>query len=67
MKKQQILTSLALCDVGNYLANCPFSTDIGIVYLNPKNGTHWVAYIKQNYFHYYGCWLPQKLYRFTVK
>ena len=42
IKKQQVFSSLSLNDVGIYLGDDPFLSDIGIVNLHPSNGTHWV-------------------------
>ena len=67
IKIQQILSSLYLIDVGIYLGDEPFITDVLIVNLHPTTGTHWVLYIKQNYFISFGCSPPQKLSRFTIK
>ena len=47
IKIQQVLSSLSLNDVGIYLRDGSFSSDIGIVNLHPSKGTHWVAYIKK--------------------
>ena len=47
---QQILSCLGLSDVGIYLGDGLFSTDVGIVNLHPPKGTHWVCYINENYF-----------------
>ena len=49
-KIQKIISSLSLNDVGIYLGDCSIEADIGIVKLHPSKGTHWVAYINQNYF-----------------
>ena len=48
IKIRQILSSLSLNDVGIYLRDGSFSSDIGIVNLHPSKGTHWVCYIKEN-------------------
>ena len=32
-----------------------FTTDSGIVILHPTNGTHWVMFVTEFYFHSYGC------------
>ena len=61
IKVQQILSSLFLSDVGIYLRDGPFKTDIGIVSLHPFQGTDWAAYINRNYFDLYGCPPPKKL------
>ena len=53
--------------VGIYLRDGPFSTDIGVVNSHPSKGTHWVAYIKENFFDSYGCVCPKKLSRFNIK
>ena len=37
------------------------------MFLHPSERTHCVAFIIQNYFDWYGCSLPQKLSKFTVK
>ena len=50
-----------------YLRDGPFSSDIGIVHLHPSKGTHWVCYLKENYFDSYGCVCPKKLSKFIIK
>ena len=67
IKIQNILSSLSLNDVGIYLRNGAFSSDIGIVNLHPSKGTHWVCYINENYFDSYGCSPPKKLSKFIIK
>ena len=67
MKTQQVLSSLSLKDVGFFLRNGPFSTDVRIVKLHSSKGTHWVLYTDENYFDSYGCTLPQKLPKFIIK
>ena len=67
IKIQQILSSLSLNDVGIYLRDGPFLTDIGIVNLHPSKGTHWVLYINENYFDSYGCVSRKKLSKFIIK
>ena len=67
IKIQNILSSLSLNDVGIYLRDGPFSSDIGIVNLHPSKGTHWVCYINGNYFDSYGCSPPKKLSKFIIK
>ena len=67
IKIQQVLSSLKLNDIGIYLRDGPFSSDIGIVSLHPSKGTHWVVYIKEIYFDNYGCSPPQKLSKFIIK
>ena len=67
IKIQQILSSLSSSDVGIFLRDGPFATDEEIVNLHPTNGTHWVAYINQNYFDSYGCSLPNKLSKFILR
>ena len=54
-------------DVGIYLRDGPFESDIGIVNLHPSKGTHWVTYINENYFDSYGCVSPKKLSKFIIK
>ena len=67
IKIQNILSSLSLNDVGTYLRDGPFSSDIGFVKLHPSKGTHWVCYINENYFDSYGCTPPKKLSKFIIK
>ena len=67
IKIKQVLSSLCLNDVGIYLRDGPFSTDIGIVNLHWSRGTHWVCYINENYFDSYGCVPPEKLSKFIIK
>ena len=67
IKIQQVLSSLGLSDVGIYLRDGPFESDIGIANLHPSKGTHWVVYISENYFDSYGCAPSQKLSKFIKK
>ena len=66
-KIQQVLSSVSLNDIGIYLRDGPFSSDIGIVFLHPLKGTHWVCYLNEKYFDSYGCSPPQKLSNFIKK
>ena len=66
-KNHQIFSSLALNNVGIYLRDGPFTTDVGIVNLYPTKGTNWDAYIVQNYFDSYGCSPPQKPSRIIIE
>ena len=43
IKRQQVLSSLSLNDVGIYLRDGPFEFDIGVVNLHPSKRTHWVC------------------------
>ena len=67
IKIQQVLSSLTLKDVGIYLRDGPFKSDIGIVNLHPIIGSHWICYINENYFDSYGCVSPKKLSKFIIK
>ena len=67
IKIKNILSSLSLNDVGIYLRDGPFKSDIGIVNLHPLKGTHWVCYINENCFDSYGCVPPKKLSKFIIK
>ena len=67
IKIQQVLSSLSLNDVGIYLRDGPFKSDIGIVNLHPSKGTHWVTYMNENYFDSYGVVCPKKLSKFIIK
>ena len=67
IKIQQVLHSIGLNNVGIYLRDGPFESDIGIVNLHPSRGSHWVCYINENYFDSYGCAPPKKLSKFIIK
>ena len=67
VKIQQVLSSLSLDGVGIYLRDGPFKSDIGIVFLHPSKGTHWVCYINENYFDSCGCICPKELSKFIIK
>ena len=67
IKMQQILSSLSLKDVGIYLRDGPFESNIGIVNLHPSKGTHWVCYINENYFDSFGCVPPKKLSKYIIE
>ena len=67
IKIQQVLSSLSLNDVGIYLRDGPFESDIGVVNLHPSKRTHWVCYINGSYFDSYGCVCPKKLSKFIIK
>ena len=67
IKIQEVLSSLSLDDVGIHLRDGPFKSDIGIVILRPSKGTHWVCYIKENYFDRHGCAPPKKLSKKILK
>ena len=53
--------------MGTCLGNAPFSKDIGVVYLHPSKGTHWLCYINENYSDSYGFIRPKKLSKFIIK
>ena len=63
----QLFSSLGLNEVGIYLRNGPFQSDIGIVKLHPTKGTHWVCYRNEKYFDSYGVVCPKKLSKFILK
>ena len=67
IKIQQVLSSLSLNDIGIYLREGPFESDIAIVNLHPSKGTHWVCYINENYFDSYACVPPKNLSKFIIK
>ena len=67
LKIQQVLDSIGLNNVGIYLRDGPFSSDIGIVILHPSKGTHWICYINGNFFDSYGCVCPKKVSKFIIK
>ena len=66
-KIQKVLTSIGLDNVGIYLRDGPFPSNIGIVKLHPSKGTHWVCYINENCFDSYGVICPKKLSKFIIK
>ena len=66
IKIQQVLSSLSLNDVGIYLRDGPFKTNIGVINLHPSKGTHWTCYVNENYFDSYGCVCPKKLSKFII-
>ena len=47
VKMQQVLSYLEVCDVGIYLRDGPFSSNIRIVTLLLSKGTHWVAHVSE--------------------
>ena len=67
IKIQQVLNSIGLNNIGTYLRDGPFESDIGIVNLHPSKGTHWVCYINENYFDSYGVVCPKKVSKFIIK
>ena len=67
IKIKQILNSIGLKNVGIYLRDDPFKSDIGIVNLHSSKGSHWVCYINENYFDSYGCVCPKKLSKFIKR
>ena len=67
MEINRVLSSLSLNDVGIYLKDGSFESDIGIVNLHPSKGTHWVVYINEHYFDSYGSAPPKKLSKFIIK
>ena len=67
IKIQQVHNSIGLNNVGIYLRDGPFSSDIGIVNLHPSKGTHWATYINENYFDSYGVVCPKQLSKFIIK
>ena len=66
IKIQHVISSLSLDDVGIYLREGPFSSDIGFVNLHPSKGTHWVCYINENFFDSCECDCPKKLSKFII-
>ena len=67
IKIQQVLCSIGLNNVGIYLRDGPFESDIGIVNLHHSKGIHWVCYISENFFDSYGCVCPKNLSKFIIK
>ena len=67
IKIQQVLNSIGLNNIGIYLRDGPFESDIGIVNLHPSKETHWVCYINENYSDSYGVVCPKKLSKLIIK
>ena len=67
IKIQQLHNSIGFNNVGIYLTDGPFSSDIGIVILHSSKGTHWITFMNENYFDSYGCVPPKKLSKFITK
>ena len=67
IKIQQVLSSLGKNDVGIYIRDGPFDSDIRILNLHLWKGTHWVCYINEIYIDSYGCFCPKKLSKFIIK
>ena len=49
IKIQQVLSSLSLNDVGIYLRDGLFESNIGVVNLHLSKGSHWVLLINENF------------------
>ena len=49
-----VRSSLSLSDVGIYFRDDSFSSDTEIVNLHPSKSTHWLGYLNENYFMFYG-------------
>ena len=64
---QQVLSFLFLNDVRIYLRDGIFSSDITTVNLHPSKGKHLICYNKENFSDSYGCSLPNKLSKFSIK
>ena len=67
IKIRQVPDSIGLDNVGIYLRDDTFKSDVGIVNLHPSKGSHWVCYKNENYFDSYGCVCPKKLSNFIIK
>ena len=68
IKIHEVLKKMGLdSEVGIYLRDRPFESDIGIVKLHHSKGTHWVCYINETYFDSYGCVCPKNLSKFIIK
>ena len=67
IKNHQVLSSLPSNDVGIYLRNGPFESDIGVVYLHPSKETHWVCYINENFLIHMVVFVLKKLSKIIIK
>ena len=62
-----MLSSLSPMDVGIYLKDGPFESNIAIVYLHASRETHWLAYVNHNFFVPCGCFARQNLFKGNTK
>ena len=62
-----MLSSLSPMDVGIYLKDGPFESNLAIVNLHASRETHWLAYVNQSYFVSGGCFAPQNLFKGNTK
>ena len=56
-----------MSDVGIYLRDGPFKTDIRFVYLHPCQGSYWVLYIHECYSDSYGITPPYNVSESIIK
>ena len=61
VKIKEILDILKLNSTGIYMRDAKFTTDSGIVNLQPTKGTHWVMFVTEFYFDSYGCPSPTNI------
>ena len=54
-------------NVGIYVRDGPFESDISIVNLHQSKGSHWVAYIDENNFDSYGCVSPEIFFKLIIE
>ena len=66
IKNSQVFCSIGFNNVGIYLRDGQFDSDIGIVNLHLTKRTHWVCYIHENFLDSYGCVCPKKISRFII-
>ena len=67
IKLQQVLSSSSLNDVGIYLRDGPFSSDVGIVNIHPSKGSLWVCFLNDIYFDSYDCVCPKRISKFIKR
>ena len=67
IKIYQVFCSIGLNNVGLYIRDGPFLSDIGIVNLHSSKGTHWACYKNEFFFGTCGFVCPKKLSRFIIK
>ena len=67
LKLYEVLKKIGLdSNVGIFLGDGPFESDIGYVYLHPSKGTHWVLHINEKCFDSYSCAPPKQLSKFSI-
>ena len=67
MKIYQVISSIGLDDIDICLGDVPSSSDVELVKLHESKGTHWFAYINENYFDSNCCVCPKKVSMYIIE